>query len=319
MNCCCTMLPDTSVPQAVSMFLHTPQHLSGGRAPHAAGRSAQQQQQHVAPVSRGSGRGRRAGEQASFAAASMAGGRGGFGQDSPLIMGPNGSPMGRNAGPPGAPGRLIIPGQAPGGFGAGRQQQGQGRPGIGLDGVEGGSGPGQLPPAHKYRPPPGFMNADAQDPALNQADPQEMISKLRSRAGQWHQLAKHLPVLYAKGFDTNTVAELTGVNPVDQNTWVVAGTVYDSIKATGQVRACTLGRGSSGTRRGRTPACAAVLCAGAAARSGVRRRGGGGSDGRSGSDAPAAMARQRQHRPQPLQLWRRLCTQHQHQQRHVLR
>jgi hypothetical protein len=58
-----------------------------------------------------------------------------------------------------------------------------------------------------------------------------MLNKLRNKAGQWHQLAKLLPVLYAKGIDSNTVAELTGVNPVDQNTWVVAGTVYDSIAA----------------------------------------------------------------------------------------
>jgi hypothetical protein len=77
------------------------------------------------------------------------------------------------------------------------------------------------------------MNASVQDPALAQQDPQEMLSKLRSRAGPWHSLSKLLPVLYAKGFDTSTVAELTGVNPVDQNLWLVGGTVYDSIVTTG--------------------------------------------------------------------------------------
>lgn len=163
------------------------------------------------------------------------GGRGGYG-DSGLILGPNGSPMGRPAGPPGAPGRLIIPG-GPGQFG--QQQQRPNRPSIGLDGPEPSSGPGQLPPAHKYRPPPGFMNDDVQDPALNQTDPQEMLNKLRSRAGQWHQLAKLLPVLYAKGLDSNIIAEMTGLNPVDQNTWLVAGTVYDSIAASKKVGVLT--------------------------------------------------------------------------------
>jgi hypothetical protein len=43
-------------------------------------------------------------------------------------------------------------------------------------------------------------------------------------------------VLYAKGLDSNTIAELTGINPNDQNNWIVAGTVYDSIAATGKVR-----------------------------------------------------------------------------------
>lgn len=79
------------------------------------------------------------------------------------------------------------------------------------------------------------MNDDVQDPALNQTDPQEMLNKLRSRAGQWHQLAKLLPVLYAKGLDSNIIAEMTGLNPVDQNNWVVAGTVYDSIATSKKV------------------------------------------------------------------------------------
>jgi hypothetical protein len=57
----------------------------------------------------------------------------------------------------------------------------------------------------------------------------------RSRAGQWHQLAKLLPVLYSKGLDSNTISELTGINPNEQNDWIVAGTVYDSIAGTGKV------------------------------------------------------------------------------------
>jgi hypothetical protein len=85
------------------------------------------------------------------------------------------------------------------------------------------------------------MNETVQDPALVATDPQEMLNKLRAHGGVWHSLAKFLPVLYAKGFDTNTIAEITGVNPVDQNRWVVAGTVYDSIVSTGQVEQAQLG------------------------------------------------------------------------------
>lgn len=106
----------------------------------------------------------------SHLVASM-GGRGGFG-DPGLILGPNGSPMGRPGAPGGPPNRLIIPG------GQGRFSQQQRAP-VGLPVDDPSSSPGQLPPAHKYRPPPGFMGDNVQDPALNQTDPQEMISKLR--------------------------------------------------------------------------------------------------------------------------------------------
>lgn len=79
------------------------------------------------------------------------------------------------------------------------------------------------------------MGDNVQDPSLNTQDPQVLISKLRSNAGHWHQLGKLLPILYSKGIDSNMVAELTGINPADQNSWIVAGTVYDSIAAGGKV------------------------------------------------------------------------------------
>lgn len=228
---------------------------------------------------------------------SAAGGRGGFGE-SPLIIGPSGSPMGRNAGAPGGPGqRLIIPGGPSFGAGRGRgggeQQRRPGPPGggLGIDGPEPSSGPGQLPPAHKYRPPPGFMNADAQDPAANQADPQEMLNRLRARAGAWHQLARLLPVLYAKGLDSNTIAELSGLNPVDQNAWVVAGTVYDSIAALGKVRRWRRGvlqrRRCCRTGAGRGACSLPDRPAHAAWRPGAAPRA-------SGSDGPAREARRQQ-------------------------
>lgn len=163
----------------------------------------------------------------------MAGGRGRFGE-SPLILGPNSNPSSRPSSAPGA-GSLILPGQYNQG-GAGRGQ-GQRLP-IGLDSAPSNSSAGPLP--NKYRPPPGFMNQNVQDPALAQADPQQLLNRLRAQSGHWHDLAKCLPILYAKGFDTGTIAEITGVNPVDQNRWVVAGTVYDSLVATGRLDQATL-------------------------------------------------------------------------------
>lgn len=99
------------------------------------------------------------------------------------------------------------------------------------------------------------MNDNVVDPALNQTDPQEMLNKLRNKAGQWHQLAKLLPVLYAKGFDSNTIAEITGLNPLEQNSWVVAGTVYDSVAASNKVRVVCVGGCV-----GKEGVCAAAFC-----------------------------------------------------------
>jgi hypothetical protein len=79
------------------------------------------------------------------------------------------------------------------------------------------------------------MNDTPDEDAAANMEPSVLLSRLRSRAGQWHQLAKLLPALYSKGYDTGTIDEETGVNPVEQNRWVVAGTVYDSIAATGQL------------------------------------------------------------------------------------
>jgi hypothetical protein len=92
-----------------------------------------------------------------------------------------------------------------------------------------------IPSGHQFRPPPGFMNDAPLDDAAANMDPDVMLNRLRSRAGQWHQLAKLLPALYSKGYESNTIDEMTGVNPAEQNRWVVAGTVYDSIAATGQL------------------------------------------------------------------------------------
>jgi hypothetical protein len=141
--------------------------------------------------------------------------------ESPLILGPRGSPSpgqqpggglilpGRPGAPPGGgPGRIVLPGDK---FGGGGGLGGAG----GIAGAEPGSGPGgDRPLPNRYRPPPGFMGGDAAAPAAaadaataGMSDT-EMISKLRARAGHWFQLAKLIPAMAAKGYDSNALDEV---------------------------------------------------------------------------------------------------------------
>jgi hypothetical protein len=43
------------------------------------------------------------------------------------------------------------------------------------------------------------------------------------RVRQCQHSGKLLPYFYSKGIDSNMVAELMGINPADQNSWIVAG------------------------------------------------------------------------------------------------
>ncbi|GFR49049.1 hypothetical protein Agub_g11075 [Astrephomene gubernaculifera] len=169
-----------------------------------------------------------------------------FGRDSGLILGPGGND-GSNNFQRAKEARLIIPGQqrpAPGGGRPQRilspdKQQGA-RPGgegsflpdessLGL--VSNQALPGGPPMLNKYRPPAGFMNETLPDDSTANTDPQEMLNKLRSRAGHWHDLAKFIPALNSKGYSAAVIDELTGITPAEQNKWVVSGTVYESVKA----------------------------------------------------------------------------------------
>lgn len=59
--------------------------------------------------------------------------------------------------------------------------------------------------------------------------PEEMLNKLRSRAGRWHQLAKLFPFLSTAGFDSSHVDEVTGITPAIQ---VLSGQCHCSLSAT---------------------------------------------------------------------------------------
>jgi hypothetical protein len=73
------------------------------------------------------------------------------------------------------------------------------------------------------------------DDATANMNPDILLNRLRSRAGHWHQLAKLVPALNSKGYDSSAIDESTGVTPLEQNRWVVAGTVYDSLVKAGEL------------------------------------------------------------------------------------
>lgn len=65
------------------------------------------------------------------------------------------------------------------------------------------------------------------------ANPQELLAKLKSNAGYWHELAKYLPILQAAGYDWMYIENETGIERALQSIWAIAGLVYDTLKAAG--------------------------------------------------------------------------------------
>jgi hypothetical protein len=141
----------------------------------------------------------------------------------PGQQGPPGG--GGRGGAPGGPPRIMLPNEKFAGGNAGT-------PGGAIGGGAAALVGGERPLPNRYRPPPGFMNdAPTVDESTASMPPDEMISKLRSRAGHWFQLARLFPALTALGYDSNSLDELTGITPAEQNLWLVASTVYDSLVA----------------------------------------------------------------------------------------
>lgn len=145
------------------------------------------------------------------------------------------------------PPKLIIPGQDAGsgrpGGGTGGGLVTPGAPGSG--GRSSGMGMGAPSPdtpfARNFRPPPGFMDKDGEDKdTLADASPQDMLNRLQAQAGHWHQLAKLLPALHTKGFDSFTVEEATGLERKTQNLWTSSASIYDGLKKSGQVEPSVL-------------------------------------------------------------------------------
>lgn len=104
---------------------------------------------------------------------------------------------------------------------------------LGLVSEISGNVAGGPPTVNKFRPPAGFMNETLADDTTSNMEPQDMLNRLRSRAGKWYDLAKLVPALNSKGYDSSAIDEATGINPAEQNIWVVSATVYESLKAEG--------------------------------------------------------------------------------------
>lgn len=79
------------------------------------------------------------------------------------------------------------------------------------------------------------MDTDTSTQTDITATPEEMLNRIQSQAGYWHQLAKLFPPLQTKGYDSNTIEEITGLERKLQNIWSSAAHIYDSLKKSGQV------------------------------------------------------------------------------------
>ncbi|GAB4818970.1 hypothetical protein N2152v2_006016 [Parachlorella kessleri] len=138
-------------------------------------------------------------------------------------------------------GRLIMPGNGPQGGPAGRKlvlpgQQGGQRPQPG-----GGAGGAPSPAFGNFRPPPGFMDAPGKPEAPEATmSVEEMLNRLRSNAGEWHQQAKLLPLLLRAGCDSVAVEEAVGLERRVQNVWIAAEQVYESVKKSGELSGAEL-------------------------------------------------------------------------------
>lgn len=159
------------------------------------------------------------------------------GGGSPLIL--PGSPR-QDPRSGGRPANLIIPGQ-------GRPSQQQNKPGLpgrlhdadlgniitpGVQGIVSET----APILNRFRPPAGFMDDTvADDDDMADIDPQQMLQRIQGEAGHWYDLAKLIPRLQGKGFDSSAIAEITGITSAIQNSWVVAGTVHKSLVQSGKL------------------------------------------------------------------------------------
>ena len=132
---------------------------------------------------------------------------------------------------PGAPGKLVMPTKEGGGSGIPLPDSSE----LGLVSEISGNVvvAGGPPTVNKFRPPAGFMNETLWDDSTSNMEPQDMLNRLRSRAGKWHDLAKLIPALNSKGYDSSAIDQATGINPAEQNIWIVSATVYESLKAEG--------------------------------------------------------------------------------------
>jgi hypothetical protein len=119
---------------------------------------------------------------------------------------------------PGAPGQLLVPGDA------------------GFAGILDASDSVTTPTTpNRYRPPAGFMNEQLNEDETANVEPAQMLQRLQAKAGKWYTLAKFIPSLNQQNYDSSVIEQMTGITPAQQSKLAVAGTVYESLKLSGNV------------------------------------------------------------------------------------
>lgn len=69
--------------------------------------------------------------------------------------------------------------------------------------------------------------------SLSEENAQELLRKLRQKEGNWVEWGKSCQQLQKAGYDTQTIFEGTGFEPIHQNQVIVASQVYDSVLQVG--------------------------------------------------------------------------------------
>ena len=172
-------------------------------------------------------------------------GRGGGGPGGGTALGRGGGGRGGGAG--------GGPGESPNVFGAPPPPPPPGASPIGvtLD----------APSTANFRPPPGFMEKGAEaswilgtsgggvNSSSSSSEPFDIeiaLSRIRARAGPWHQLAALLPQLSSAGIDAMAVEVETGLERATQALWQTAAQVFASLESDGLFPAAALPAFDSG-------------------------------------------------------------------------
>ena len=77
------------------------------------------------------------------------------------------------------------------------------------------------------------MPEQPQAPSLSEEQAQELLQKLRQKEGNWVEWGKSCQQLQKAGYNTQTIFEETGFEPIHQNQVIVASQVYDSLVQVG--------------------------------------------------------------------------------------
>ena len=125
---------------------------------------------------------------------------------------------------------LILPNTVPG-----RSVGGGSGPQIIIPGennkVEEAADRERIPP-NRYRPPAGFIDDRKDEEAVHEetSSPEVLLSRLRSGAGEWHELVGLFEPLQAQGIDSSAIEDATGLPRKVHSRMRIAGDVLNSLR-----------------------------------------------------------------------------------------